>query len=419
MATDTGHLSAAFDASWALNRPESQIDWGYRAMHGSVELAKQVIDAYYASTIQFSYYAACSTGGRQGFKEIQMFPDDFDGVLAGAPAWWTTHLQSWSLQVGLHNLPNTADYHIPASLFPAIQAEVIRQCDPQDGVKDGIVSSPLTCSFSPETLLCGSNSNSSSCLTAPQIDTLYHIYSDYVETNQTFIFPHLTLSSEAGWSSLIGATDNNVGSPLGTSYLQNFIFNSSQPYDYTAYSYATVQLADALDPGNANADSFDLSSFQSRGGKLIHYHGYSDPLIPTGSSIYYRKRVEQTMVPQGVTVDDFYRFYLVPGMGHCSGTVVNAPWYIAGGGQPASLKPPSTYSVPGYEDEKHDALMALMAWVEKGQAPEEIIATNFANQMVGLGVQSQRPLCRYPKVAKYDGVGDPTKAESWTCEGLY
>lgn len=227
------------------------------------------------------------------------------------------------------------------------------------------------------------------------------------------------MSSESGWSGLIGITDGNIGSPLGTSYLQNLIFNSSQPYDYTTYSYVTVQLADALDPGNATADSFDLSSFHSRGGKLIHYHGYADPLIPTGSSIYYRKRVEQTMIPQGVTVDDFYRFYLVPGMGHCAGTVVNAPWYIAGGEQPVNLNPPSTYSVPGYEDEKHDALLALMAWVERGEAPEEIVATNFRNQSVAQGVQSQRPLCRYPKVAKYDRTGDVTKAGSWTCEGLY
>lgn len=337
----------------------------------------------------------------------------------GAPAWWTTHLQSWSLQVGLHNLPNTADYHIPASLFPTIQAEVLRQCDSQDGVKDDILSSPLTCSFSPETLLCSPSSNSSSCLTTPQIDTLYHIYSDYVETNQTSVFPHLTLSSESGWSNLIGATDKNVGSPLGTSYLQNFVFNSCHPYDYTTYSYATVQLADALDPGNATADSFDLSSFNFRGGKLIHYHGYADPLIPTGSSIYYRKRVEQTMAPQGIDIDNFYRFYLIPGMGHCEGTVVNAPWYIAGGGQPTALNPPSTYSVPGYEDEKHDALMALMAWVEKGQAPEEIIATNFQNQTVAGGVQSQRPLCPYPQIAKYNGAGDVTNAESWKCGSLY
>lgn len=187
MSTDTGHNSIASDLTWALNEPEKKIDWGYRAMHGSVELAKLVTEAYYKAKPKYSYYSGCSTGGRQGIRDIQLYPDDFDGVLAGAPAWWTTHLQTWTVKLGLYNLPATSAHHIPPSLFTAIGAEVLRQCDPQDGLVDNIISDPRRCDFLPETLLCGpnvTNQTAAGCLSAAQIDTLYNIYNDYVETNQ-------------------------------------------------------------------------------------------------------------------------------------------------------------------------------------------------------------------------------------------
>ncbi|KAL9112888.1 MAG: hypothetical protein Q9227_002965 [Pyrenula ochraceoflavens] len=440
MATDTGHISATGNASWALNHPESIIDWGYRAMHGSVVLGKQIVNAYYGSNVSYSYYASCSTGGRQGLKEVQVYPEDFDGVLVGAPAWWTTHLQTWSVEVGLLNLPNDSPSHIPSSLFPTIQAEVNKQCDPQDGVTDGIISSPSTCSLDLSTLLCTSSStNSSSCLSPAQLTTLSRIYTPYYTTNSTFLFPALTPGSEPGWSGLLGPTDNNTVSPLGYSYIQSFLLNSSSSstYDYTTYTDSLVSLADALDPGNATADSFDLSAFRARGGKLIHYHGWADPLIPTGSSVYYRQQVEKTMLPSsssssssssGITndvdvdIDNFYRFYLIPGMGHCQGSSpgVDAPWYIAGGGQAQGLTPRSTYSVPGFQDEKHDALLAMMGWVERGDAPEEIVATKFRGDSVAEGVERQRPLCRYPLVARFDqSRGGVDEAGAWACERLY
>lgn len=186
MSTDTGHNSTNSDGSWALNK-ESLTDWGYRAMHGSVVLSKAIVSEYYDSTSKFSYYSGCSTGGRQGLKEVEMFPEDFDGVLAGAPAWWTSHLQTWTVKAGLYNLPTTKAGHIPTSLFPVIGKEVIRQCDAQDGLVDTIVSDPRGCEFIPEELLCKSavvNQTEAGCLTVPQIETLYKIYGDYLETNQ-------------------------------------------------------------------------------------------------------------------------------------------------------------------------------------------------------------------------------------------
>ena len=190
-------------------------------------------------------------------------------------------------------------------------------------------------------------------------------------------------------------------------------------YDWADnFDYSTVQFADALDPGHANADDFDISPFAAHGGKLIHYHGLSDGLIPTGSSIYFYKQVLQTLLPAGVSVDSFYKFYLIPGMQHCQGSAVDAPWYIGGGGQPFILGP-TVHGVPGFEDPKHDALLALMQWVEQGIAPEEIVATKYLNDSVALGVQRQRPLCPYPSQATFNGTGNPDLAESWQCQGLY
>ena len=420
ISTDTGHVSTSTDGTWALNNPESIIDWGYRAMHGSVVLGKQVIEAYYgngsgtnaAGKIAYNYYASCSTGGRQGLKEIQQYPEDFDGIAVGAPAWWTTHLQTWTEHLGILNLPVTSPSHIPPALFPVYVAEVTRQCDVQDGVKDSIVSDPYRCNFFPEALLCAAEANSSACFTSSQLCTLYHIFSDWVETNQTFVFPGLSLGTDPTFLSSV----TTEPSPLGQQFIENFYLNVTQ-YDYTQFDFATVQLIENLDTGDATADKYDLSAFNNRDGKIIMYHGLADPLISTGSSMYYYKQVLADMGMQGVDVDDFYRLFLVPGMGHCAGST-SAPWYVGGGNQVTYVNG-AEYSVPGYVDAQHDVLLAMMRWTEEGVAPDSITATKYVNDTVSLGVERQRPLCVYPKQAKYDGVGDVDAAESWACESLY
>ena len=422
MSTDTGHNSTSIDISWALNQPEKQIDFGYRAMHESVLLAKELTKAFYGDELQYSYYSGCSTGGRQGLKEVEMFPEDFDGVLAGAPAWWTTHLQTWTIKLGLYNLPTTADYHIPPALFEAIGAEVLKQCDPQDGLKDGIIMDPARCDFFPEALLCESgvtNGTAAGCLTPAQIGTLYNIYNDYVDVNQTFVFPHLELGSEAQWIVLLGST---TPSTLGYEYPQYFLGLGAN-WSFYDFDYSIVQLADAEDPGNCNADNFDLSPFEAKGGKLITYQGYSDALIPTGSSIYFYKEVLKTLKPKGVELDKFFRHFLVPGMQHCAGTPpdMNAPWYFAGANQAGllSTRPGSVHSVPGYEDAQHDVLLALMHWTENGVAPDSIVATKWRNDTLTDEVWKQRPICPFPKQAKYLGTGKVNGAESWKCVEPY
>lgn len=385
-------------------------------MHGSVVLGKEITAAYYKQNATYSYYSGCSTGGRQGLKEAEFYPDDFDGIVAGAPAWWTSHLQPWTVRIALYNLPATADYHIPAPLFATLNAEVIKQCDPQDGLVDNIISDPKGCNFQPITLLCGSNStaNATSCLTGAQLDTVYKIFSNYVGENNTILFPSYYLGSE-GQPFLIAG---NAPNPLGTQYVQYFLDKGPQ-WNFTQYNDDIIALSDAINPGNATV-GFDLSRFQAKGGKILSYHGMADPLIPSGSTPYFYDHVTRTLQPKGIDVDDFFKYFLVPGMSHCSGTQtsMNAPWYFAGGNQQVALAP-DVYSVPGFEDEDHDVLKAMIAWVEEGRVPEYIIATKYINDTTHDQVLRQRPICIYPKQAKYTGEGDVNDAANWECKGLY
>jgi len=242
--------------------------------------------------------------------------------------------------------------------------------------------------------------------------TLYKFYHDWTDANGTFLFPSYPLGAEGQYGFLLG-TESGVPSPLGTDWVLNFVLNTTAEIDWFAeFDYSVVQLGDSLNPGHANADNFDMSPFAKRGGKLIHYHGLSDGLIPTGSSTYFHNQVLATLIPKGVNVPEFYKFYLVPGMEHCQASVNDAPWYIAGGNQPFSLGP-TVSGVPGFDDAKHNALLALMQWVEHG------IATKYVNDNVTSGVKRQRPLCPYPSQARYNGTGNPDRAESWACEDLY
>ncbi|KAI0471565.1 putative ferulic acid Esterase/Feruloyl esterase [Xylariaceae sp. FL0804] len=409
MSTDTGHVSVSTDGTWALNAPEAITDWGYRAMHGSVVLSKEIIEAYYAADdgIQYSYYASCSTGGRQGLKEIQMFPEDFDGASLGAPAWWSVHLSSSTLWQGLYNTPVNGSGYIPSDLFPAIVDEMLKQCDPQDGLVDQIIMDPYGCNFDFDALLCTPSSNQSACLTAPQLLTARKFYSDWIDTNQTFVFPGIALGADPAL--LLGSV-----STLGSQFYQDFVYNDTN-WDYTQFDYEDVLFADTINPGSATAGDFDMSPFMDRGGKIIHYHGAADNLIPTGSSKYFYAQVQQALEPRGVDLDDFYRLFLVPGMSHCSGSDA-APWYIAGGSQ--SLTGATTHGVPGYEDADHDVILAMMRWVEQDAAPDRLVATKFVGDDAARGVERQRPLCVYPKQAAYTS-GDVDDAASWECKSLY
>jgi feruloyl esterase len=411
MSTDTGHNSTVADISWALNLPEKKTDFGYRAMQGSVDLAKNITQAYYGQDLSYSYYSGCSTGGRQGLKEAQVSPDHFDGLLVGAPAWYTAHLQTWTIKVATYNLPTSDPKHIPASLFSVLAAEVLKQCDAVDGVRDGIVSKPDSCSFNSTVLSCDlPGANTTACLTALQLDTLANIYGDYYAEG-LFAFPSLLLSSEAQWSVLLSGDEPNG---LGAEYPGNWLFNDAS-WNWTSYNDSIVRIADELDPGHPTANDYDMSPLQNNGGKIIMYHGMADGLIPTYSSKVFYERAAAAMGGAD-SLDSWFRFFLVPGMHHCDGTSADAPWYFAGGNQAGSLNS-SLHSTPGYSDAQHDALLALMDWVEKDVPVDTIIATTWYNASdPESGVLRQRPLCPYPTEATWDGVGDADLATSWSCQ---
>lgn len=421
-STDTGHNSTSGDLTWALNNEERRSDWGYRAIHGSAVMARQVAEAYYEAEARYAYFSGCSTGGRQAIREIQLHPETFDGVLAGAPAWWTDRLQTWSLWVGLLNLPTNSSSRIPPEAFPVIAKEVMAQCDWQDGLKDGIISDSAGCRFVPEALLCSSeeelaDQSKAQCLNPHQIATLKQLYGEYKGADNAFIFPGLELGSEAQWGFLIGG---EKPSTYGSEFVQDFVLDDPN-WDTGCYNSTIPFIASEHHPGNASATDFDLGPFHARGGKMLHHHGSADGLIPTGSSVYFHSQVQQTLQPRGIELDDFYRFFVVPGMQHCMGTPkdVSAPWYFAGPNQAAALGN-GTYSTPGYSDATHDELLALMAWVEEGRAPDMIVATEFKDAKdVSKGVLRQRPICPWPKQAKFTNEGSPDEAANWKCEDVH
>ncbi len=255
VSTDTGHNSSVADATWANAEPERQTDWGWRGLHGSIEIGKNMTEAFYGQSIAYSYYSGCSTGGRQGLKEVQISPDSFDGALIGAPSWFVRNGNVFVVKLGLYNLPVTADHNIPLSQFSWIGDRVLDQCDAVDGLKDGLISSPELCVFDFSKIRCPApQAKSPKCLTDPQIETAKKIYSDSYADDGSFIYTGLTLSSEDQWYILLGA---DAPSPFGVQYVQDFLLNDPT-WNWTTYSDSLVRLAEQLDPGQATAAEFDI-----------------------------------------------------------------------------------------------------------------------------------------------------------------
>lgn len=208
-------------------------------------------------------------------------------------------------------MPVEAPHHIPPEMFPIIAEETLRQCDPQDGVSDNIISSPETCLLQLETMLCVPGSDASKCLTSAQLETLHKLYKVWTEANSTFIFPHLLPGSEWQWSKLSGSDTPNA---LGVDYVKYFL-DLGPNWDWQQdYSPDLLQVAEEMDPGNATADNYDLSPFFQRGGKLLLYHGLADPGIPPGSTLYFYNKVMQTLGPQGIDLGDSVQVYFIPGL---------------------------------------------------------------------------------------------------------
>ncbi|KAI0600335.1 Tannase/feruloyl esterase [Biscogniauxia sp. FL1348] len=415
VSTDTGHNSTPTDLRWALGNPETKNDWGWRAMHGAVTIGKLLVQAYYARPILYSYYSGCSTGGRQGLKEVQISPESFDGVLVGAAAWYTSHLNTWITKVATYNWPQDDPKHIDPALLTPLASVIVDQCDGIDGVTDGIISLPQQCNVNYTALSCSANTSTTTtaCLSNAQLGTLKNVYSDYVSAEGEDLYPGLTAGSERQMYAVLNYSDS---SPYGIGYQRYFLFDDPG-YTMADFNDTVVLIAARRDPGNATADGYDLARFRDRGGRMLMYHGMADGLVPMkGSNLYY-DQVTGTMGGNVTATREFFRYFMVPGSDSrpIKETVTDAPWAFGGASQAAALGN-DTWSVPGFRDAQHDALLALMGWVEGGVAVDSIVATTWDAPLdASSGVRRQRPLCAYPQMAIWDGVGNVDDAASWSC----
>jgi hypothetical protein len=399
-ATDTGHQAGTVDARWALNHPEKAIDFGYRAVHETALKAKAVIAAFYGSQPKHSYFSSCSNGGRQGLMEAQRYPEDYDGIVSGAPANYWTHL----VTVGVWDvLALSGEHYIPAAKVPAIEAAAVAACDAADGLKDGIISDPVKCRFDPSSLVCP-GADSPSCLTGPQAAALKKLYSGPRSAKGESTFPGHMPGGEAGaggWPSWVTgpAPERSTGYGFGTQFFANMVF-SDAAWDYHTFDVdRDTKAADDKMASVLNATDPDLSRFRQRGGKLILYHGWSDAAISAVNSITYFQSVQRKLGEK--QTDGFVRLFMAPGVQHCSG-----------GPGPDSFGQGA--GAPG--DASQNINKALERWVEEGVAPAQIVATKYrTGNLAGSGATRTRPLCPYPQVANYKGSGSIDDAANFAC----
>ncbi|MET0295014.1 MAG: tannase/feruloyl esterase family alpha/beta hydrolase [Phenylobacterium sp.] len=397
-STDTGHADRdSMNASWAIgdlaavrNHFETSIALVPPAM-------KQVAAIYYGAAPAYAYWDGCSGGGRQGLMTAQRYPDMFDGIIAGAPAWNYTKLFIGFIE---HTklITRSPDNWIPAEIFDAIDREVLRQCDPLDGVVDGLVDDPRVCHPNLSALRCKPKAAAASCLTDAQLAVLEEIQHPRFATPGSGYYGYLLSGADApqlGWSRFIFGDHPEAGQPgkpvvspaarLGVGFLRDMI-KQDHNYDWRAFSAKADGPALERAWGSlTNADSTDLSRYVRGGGKVIIWHGWADPAIPAQMSIDLYSRIQRdTKGPLVPPTDESVRLFMAPGFQHCRG---------------------------GTGFTEFDRLTALEDWVEQGRAPASIIAT----QLVDGQPRRTRPLCAYPKTARYTGRGSQDDAANFVC----
>ncbi len=395
-STDTGHRSA--DSWWAIGHPEKAADYLYRAKHVTTVAAKAIVAAYYGQPPTHSYFNSCSNGGRQGLIEAQRYPDDFDGLIIGAPWNFQSHSNAgfvWDAQVLA--APGAA---IPAEKLPMITAAAVAACDTHDGLADGVIADPTRCTFDPKILTC-TGANDSRCLTPPQVSALQKIY-DGPKNPRTgeSIFPGFARGSETGWTGMVRPTTAASGLLV---YFSNIVYRNPT-WDLRSFNFdSDMTHADQTIGQLGNATSTDYAEAIRRGVKIIQYHGWNDQTLqPAYSPQYY----DQVAKANGglEKAQAFYRLFMVPGLAHCSGGIGASNF--GGVGQ----------QLPPVRDAAHDLQVALEQWVERGVAPAQFIGTKFTdNEATTRTVQYTRPVCLYPTVPRYKGTANPNDAAIFAC----
>lgn len=402
--TDTGHSGSPIDSRWAVGHPDKIVDFGWRAIHETALASKAIVQTYYGHTPAHAYFSGCSDGGREALMEAQRFPDDYDGIVAGAPAnAWTRLVATavWDEQA----LVADPGSFLPASKLATVTAAVLAACHGTDGFLDD----PSRCHFDPAVLLCKSG-DSDTCLTAPQVTALEKIYAGQHNAAGQPVYPGFEPGSEAGptgwglWITGKGPTpgEGSLQLAFGRGFFGDMVFGKPE-WDFRTMNFdGDVALADQRMGDAVNATDTDLGRFKARGGKLIQYHGWYDSAIPPQSSIEYYEAAAKRLGGIEVT-QSFYRLFMAPGMQHCGmGPGPNAVSGVFG------LPAPS-------HDPSRDVVAALAHWVEDGVAPTQIVATHYADNDPTKGIAAQRPWCPYPAVARYSGQGSRAEAANFTC----
>ncbi|KAK5055144.1 hypothetical protein LTR84_012892 [Exophiala bonariae] len=384
-----------------LNSPGVVEDFAYRSVHTGVVVGKQVTKLLYGRDHSYSYYLGCSTGGRQGFKSAQSFPNDFDGIVAGAPAFDFNNLNSWGgWQAVLAGFDNTSASFVSLPQWVSVQAEVIRQCDGLDGALDGIIEDPSMCFPKISSLICNATSNTSTCLSGAQATTVKNLFADSYGENGTLFYPRSQPGVEAQVSAIFRAGQMFVY-PL--EWYRYAIFNDPN-WDPSTLTLEDIAYSEEIDLFGISTFDADLSSFNATGGKILHYHGQADPIISSLNSPRYYEKVAANMSLSPSELDEFYRFFRVSGMGHCGGG--NGAWDIGNRytGRPQAASTP--------ED---NVLLAMVEWVEEGKAPESITGYGYGKLPTAGNVTTTRKHCKYPGRNVYVGPGPNTDPSAWKC----
>jgi feruloyl esterase len=373
-SNDTGHKGG--NALFAIGHPEKLTDFAYRAVHEMVVQSKSIISSYYGRSARLSYWNGCSTGGRQGLMSAQKYPEDFDAILAGAPANYQTHLHAWDLSVAVPVLKDPGSA-IPAAKLAMINRAALNACDARDGVTDGLINEPQKCSFDVAKLQCQAGEGED-CLTASQVATAKRAYSATKTANGELVFPGKDPGSETGWGGFVGG----LQAP-GVSVGSFQVAYQDANWDPKTFDLdKDLKLVDEKVGAIVNAVNPDLRAFKARGGKLLLYHGWNDTAISAGNTINYYQSVQSKMSGKQ---DDWIRLFMAPGMQHC------------GNG-------------PG--PNQVNWMAALERWRESGTAPDRLDASRVTNNRVDM----TRPLCPYPQVAQYKGVGSTNDAANFVCK---
>ena len=384
--TNTGHDADKEPLATFSIHPQKMADYAFRSLHVAAETAKRVAESYYGSRPAKSYYNGCSTGGRQGLILAQRYPKDFDGIIAGAPALDNVagrmrSIATWQAQ---------AKAPIRTAKLKLLADRVYARCDGKDGLKDGLLTQPGRCDFEPKRdLPVCQGDEAAECFTEGQVRTIEAIYSDVMVNGKraAFGFPQgaeaLDVNGRSGWDGWILKDDGLAQGPMyADSALKYMLKGRFDPgADILKFNLERDSAGFEAIGLLMNATDPDLKRFRDNGGKLLMYFGWADPALNPRMGIEY---YEQVLARMGTGTSDFFRLFMMPGVFHCSGGV-----------GPACFDP----------------LMQMVPWVEKGTAPQRIVA-----QQVEKGrVLRTRPLCPHPQVARYAGTGSQDEEGSFRC----